>query len=48
MGPGPVVQHFGEQDGSSLFLLPFSQVRFLLSFLTSGGPTMAGKPGLVP
>ena len=39
MGPGPVVQHVGGQDGSSLFLFPFSRVRFLLSFLTGGwGP----------
>ena len=39
MGPGPVVQHVGGQDGSWLFLFPFSQVRFLLFFLTGGwGP----------
>ena len=43
MSPGPVVQHVGGQDGSWLFLFPFSQARFLLffplSFLTGGwGP----------
>ena len=39
MGPGPVVQHVGGQDGSWLFLFPFSRVRFLLFFLTGGwGP----------
>ena len=49
MGPGPVVQHVGGQDGSRLFLFPFSRVRFLLFFVTGvGGPTMTGKAGLVP
>ena len=39
MGPGPIVQHAGGQDGSWLFLFPFSRVRFLLFFLTGGwGP----------
>ena len=39
MGPGPVVQHVGGQDGSWLFLFPFSRVRFLLFFFTGGwGP----------
>ena len=49
MGPGPVVQHVGGQDGSWLFLFPFSRVRFLFfSLLVVGGPTMTGKAGLVP
>ena len=39
MGPGPVVQHVGGQDGPWLFLFPCSQVRCLLFFLTGGwGP----------
>ena len=38
MGPRPVVQHVGGQNGSWL-LFPFSRVRFLLFFLNgSWGP----------
>ena len=36
MGPGPVVQHVGGQDGSWLFLFPFSRCDFpCFSFVLS-------------
>ena len=34
MGPGPVVRHVGGQDGSWLFLFPYSQELFLLFLIT--------------
>ena len=48
MGPGPVVQHVGGQDGSWLSCFPFLGCDFFcFSLLVVGGPTMTGKAGLV-
>ena len=40
---GQVVQHVGGQDGSWLFLFPFSRVRFLLFFLPGAMETVIYK-----